>query len=74
MIKSKFGPITNLKTGETKDIVVNILSKKNVRDIFIGFGIISAGITYIAFSLFKNGAYAFEEAEFETLQNLGLMK
>ena len=38
MIKSKFGPITNPKTGETKDIVVNALSKRSLRDILIGGG------------------------------------
>ena len=55
MIKSKFGPITNPKTGETKDIVVNALSKRSLRDILIGGGIIMVGITYLTISTFKNG-------------------
>ena len=36
MIKSKFGPITNPKTGMSKDIVINALSKESLKDILIG--------------------------------------
>lgn len=43
MIKSKFGPITNPKTGMSKDIVINALSKESLKDILIG-----GGITYLA--------------------------
>ena len=74
MIKSKVGPITNPKTGETKDIVVNALSKRSLRDILIGGGIIMVGITYLTISTFKNGAMAFEEAEYKTLEELDLFK
>lgn len=59
MIKSKFGPITNPKTGMSKDIL-------------IGGGIVMVGITYLALSTFKNGAKAFETAEYETLESLDL--
>lgn len=38
MIKSKFGPITNPKTGMSKDIVINALSKESLKDILIGDG------------------------------------
>lgn len=72
MIKSKFGPITNPKTGESKDIIVNALSQKSLKDILIGGGIVMVGITYIALSTFRNGAWAFEEAEYKTLEELGL--
>lgn len=74
MIKSKFGPITNPQTGETQDIVVNALSQKSLRDILIGGGITMIGITYLTLSTFKNGALAFEEAEYKTLENLNLLK
>lgn len=67
MIKSKFGPITNPKTGMSKDIVINALSKESLKDILIG-----GGITYLALSTFKNGAKAFETAEYETLESLDL--
>lgn len=46
MIKSKFGPITNPKTGMSKDIVINALSKESLKDILIGGGIVMVGITY----------------------------
>ena len=70
----KKGPITNIQTGETKDIIVNVLSRKSLRDILIGGGITMIGIAYIALSTFKNGALAFEEAEYKTLETLGLLK
>ena len=72
MIKSKFGPITNPKTGMSKDIVINALSKESLKDILIGGGIVMVGITYLALSTFKNGAKAFETAEYETLESLEL--
>ena len=73
MIKSKFGPITNPKTGVEKDIVINALSKDSLRDICIGGGIVLIGLTYLALATFKNGAMAFEMAEYETLEELGLL-
>ena len=60
MIKSKFGPI------------INALSKESLKDILIGGGIVMVGITYLALSTFKNGAKAFETAEYETLESLDL--
>lgn len=73
MIKSKFGPIQNIKTGEAKDIVINVLSKKSFKDILIGGGMVMIGITYLTLATFKNGARAFEEAEYETLEALDLI-
>lgn len=74
MIKSIYGPITNPKTGETKDIVVTTLTSKNLRDFLIGGGIVLMGISYLALSSFRNGANAFEEAEYKTLESLNLLK
>ncbi len=74
MIKSIYGPITNPKTGETKDIVVTALTSKNLRDILIGGGIALIGVSYLAISSFRNGANAFEEAEYKTLESLNLFK
>ena len=74
MIKSKYGPITNPKTGETKDIVVDILSLKNAKDFLIGGGIVLVGLSYLAISAFKNGTRAFEQAEYDTLEALDLFK
>lgn len=74
MIKSIYGPITNPKTGETKDIVVNTLTLNNAKDILVGGGIVLIGIAYLTLSTFKNGANAFEEAEYKTLESLNLIK
>lgn len=67
MIKSIYGPITNPKTGKSKDIIVNAFTSKNLKDILIG-----VGIGYLTLSAFKNGANAFEEAEYKTLEELDL--
>ena len=72
MIKSKFGPITNPKTGMSKDIVINALSKESLKDILIGGGIVMVGTIYLALATVKNGARAFETAEYDTLESLGV--
>jgi hypothetical protein len=72
MIKSIYGPITNPKTGESKDILVTTLNSKTIRDFLIGGGIVLVGISYLALSTFRNGANAFEEAEYKTLEALDL--
>lgn len=74
MIKSIYGPIANPETGESKGIVVTALNSKNIRDFMIGGGIALIGITYLALSAFRNGANAFEEAEYKTLEELDLFK
>lgn len=73
MIRSIYGPITNTKTGKSKDIVVSVFSKKNIKDILIGGCITMVGITYLTLSTFKNGANEFEKAEFKTLKELDLI-
>lgn len=72
MFKSIYGPITNPKTGKSKDIVINPFNSNGVRDILIGSGIILIGISYVALSAFKNGANAFEQAEYDVMESLGL--
>ena len=72
MIKSKFGPIRNTETGKEKDINVKAVSPNNFKDILIGGGIVLVGITYLTVSAFKNGAKAFEEAEYKVLEDLDL--
>ncbi len=74
MLKSKFGPITNPKTGKSKDIVVKFLTKENAKDMIIGGGLIAVGFAYLAISMYDNGAKAFEMAEYETLKSLDLFK
>ena len=52
MIKSKFGPITNTKTGMSKDIVINALSKESLKDILIGGAFIIFRLSTIKFNSF----------------------
>jgi len=73
MIKSKFGPISNPRTNETKDIVVNALSKGNLKDFLIGGSIAMAGIFYVMLTAFRNGAEAFDNAECNVLKDLNLL-
>ncbi len=74
MLRSKFGPITNPKTGKSKDIIVKFMTKENVKDIIIGGGLIAAGFAYLVVSIYNNGAEAFELAEYKTLESLDLFR
>lgn len=74
MFESKYEPITNPRTGETKDIVVKAVTPNNLRDVLIGGGIVTIGLVYLTLSVFRNGARAFEEAEYKTLEDLDLFK
>lgn len=51
---------------------MNAFTSKNLKDILIGVGIVLVGIGYLTLSAFKNGANAFEEAEYKTLEELDL--
>lgn len=73
MIKSIYGPITNPKTGESKDILVKV-KPNDLKDILIGGSLVVAGIAYLTVTAFKNGSNAFEIAEFNTLKDLDLFK
>ena len=68
----KFGPITNPSTGKTKEINVKP-NACTIRDIAISTSMIIAGVAYLAISTFRNGATAYERAELETLEKLGLI-
>ena len=73
MFKTKYGSITNSKTGASKDIIVNFCNSKNVKHLLISGGIMLIGMTYLAVSTFKTGADAFENAEITTLEDLVLL-
>lgn len=68
----KYGPIKSTKTGQVKDIDVN-LTADFVKDILIGGAIALAGIAYIAIKSFKNGADEYDKAELRTLKELDLV-
>ena len=72
MIKFKQGAITN-ECGDTKDIVVKAATPNKLKDIIIGGGTVLVGIIYLTYTAFRNGSKAFEKAEFDTLDDLGLL-
>lgn len=72
MIIYKSGPISTFD-GKSKDIDVKLSnSKHGLRDILIGGGVTLAGIAYLTITSFINGAKAFEDAEYNTMEELGL--
>ena len=73
MFKTIHGPITNPKTGESKEISVNFLTSKNAKSAVIGISLILLGTAHLCITMFQNGSKAFEEAELETLDSLGLL-
>lgn len=73
MIKFKQGYITNYE-GVTKDVVVKAAGPNTLMDILIGGSMVLVGITYLTVTAFKNGSKAFDNAEFDTLVELGLVE
>lgn len=73
MIKMNFGSIGNYSTGKYEDIVVKVGAPNDLKDIFIGGGIIVAGVIWLTVTAFKKGASAYEEAEFDALEKQGLL-
>ena len=71
MIKFKQGCITNM-AGESKDIIVKTALPNKLKDIVIGGVISLAGIAYLTYTAFRNGSSAFEKAEYETMEDLGI--
>lgn len=72
MIKFKQGAIRN-KNGVEKDIVVKAASTNKLKDILIGGGLTLAGVIYLTYAAFRNGAEAFEQAEYNTMVDLGII-
>ena len=71
MIKFKQGYIANM-AGESKDIIVKAALPNKLKDIVIGGVISLAGIAYLTYTAFRNGSAAFEQAECETMEDLGI--
>lgn len=71
MIKFKQGYIANMK-GESKDIIVKAALPNKLKDIAIGGAISLVGIVYLTYTAFRNGSVAFERAEYETMEDLGI--
>lgn len=72
MIKFKQGYIANM-AGESKDIIVKAALPNKLKDIVIGGVISLVGIAYLTYTAFRNGSAAFDQAEYETMKDLGVV-
>ena len=72
MIKFAQGEITTVE-GVKKPIVVKAASTNSLKDALIGGGIVLIGIAYLTYTAFLRGSKAFDNAEFQTLVDLGLI-
>lgn len=73
MIKFKQGGLTNME-GTIKDIVVKAATPNKFKDMLIGGGIVLVGIAYLTTTAFRYGSEKFEEAEYKTMVDLGIIK
>ena len=72
-MKLSYGPIST-NDGVSKDIIINKVIPNKPIDILIGGLLIMGGVLYLTSTAFRDGADAFEIAEFNTLDDLGLIK
>lgn len=72
MIKFKQGELKNME-GTIKDIVVKSATPNKFKDMIIGGGIVLVGIAYLTITAFRYGSEKFEEAEYKTMVNLGII-
>lgn len=72
MIKFKHGWIGN-QDGEQFDIVVRAAAPNKLKDALIGGSMVMAGIAYLTYAAFRNGAKAFERAELYAMKDAGII-
>lgn len=72
MIKFKQGELKNME-GTIKDIVVKSATPNKFKDMLIGGGIVLVGIAYLTATAFRYGSEKFEEAEYKTMVDLGII-
>lgn len=72
MIKFTQGSIRNME-GVEKDIAVKTAAPNNLKDILIGGGMVLIGIAYLTSTAFRNGSKKFEDAEYQTMVDLGII-
>lgn len=72
MSKLNYGPIINMD-GESKDIIVNSTFPNKIKDLGVGLLLIASGVIYLTKTAFKNGYDKFEEAEYKTMVDLGII-
>ena len=73
MIKLNRGQVENNTTGVTKDIVVDAVTKSDIKDIIAGGSLLLLGITYLTVAAFRSGMKKFEEAELRALSDCGVI-
>ena len=66
--------ITNTQTGESMDVVTETNEPVSKKDILIGGGLIIGGVWWLVKSAFRNGCKEYQQAEFNTLDALHLIK
>ena len=72
MIKFKQGELKNME-GTIKDIVVKSATPNKFKDMIVGGGIVLVGIAYLTITAFRYGSEKFEEAEYKTMVDLGII-
>ncbi len=72
MIEFKQGELKNME-GTIKDIVVKSATPNKFKDMIVGGGIVLVGIAYLTITAFRYGSEKFEEAEYKTMVNLGII-
>lgn len=72
MVKFNAYSIQN-KEGQSKDVIVKAATPNTLKDSLIGGGIVMVGIIYLTTTAFKYGAKKFDEAECQTMTELGIM-
>lgn len=72
MIKFKMGTLTN-KAGISKDLIVKAAAPNKLKDALIGGGLVVAGVAYLTYTAFRDGAKAFDRAELYTMKDLGII-
>ena len=73
MIKLNRGQVGNITTGVTKDIVVDAVTKSDIKHIIAGGSLLLLGITYLTVAAFRSGMKKFEEAELRALSDCGVI-
>lgn len=72
MIEFKQGELKNME-GTIKDIVVKSATPNKFKDMIVGGGIVLVGIAYLTITAFRYGSEKFEEAEYKTMVDLGII-
>lgn len=65
--------IMNMETNESRDVVVRTNQPVDIQDLIFGGLMILGGVWSLVKGAYKNGCRDYRNAEFETLDSLGLI-